>query len=294
MKDNISGVFYHLVTIMSFLYPFGRRGKTVIGLEKIYREFLAIAGDKPRSIDEMNRTKTAIALVLLLAGCWQEEQQMEIEKDAFTAQRTRMVREQMVGRDIVDEKVLRVMGQVRRHLFVPERMGEYAYLDHPLPIGSEQTISQPYMVAYMTQALELENTDKVLEIGTGSGYQAAVLAKIVEQVFSIEIIPELAQRAAVLLQELGYENVQVRTGDGYLGWPEEAPFDAIIVTAAPDHVPSALVKQLAPGGRLVIPLGNKKQELVRLVRVGEEIREESLLPVRFVPMTGQAQETKGD
>jgi protein-L-isoaspartate(D-aspartate) O-methyltransferase len=150
------------------------------------------------------------------------------------------------------------------------------------------------MVAYMTQALELENTDKVLEIGTGSGYQAAVLAKIVEQVFSIEIIPELAQRAAVLLQELGYENVQVRTGDGYLGWPEEAPFDAIIVTAAPDHVPSALVKQLAPGGRLVIPLGNKKQELVRLVRVGEEIREESLLPVRFVPMTGQAQETKGD
>jgi len=242
----------------------------------------------------MNRTKTAIALVLLLAGCWQEEQQMEIEKDAFTAQRTRMVREQMVGRDIVDEKVLRVMGQVRRHLFVPERMGEYAYLDHPLPIGSEQTISQPYMVAYMTQALELENTDKVLEIGTGSGYQAAVLAKIVEQVFSIEIIPELAQRAAVLLQELGYENVQVRTGDGYLGWPEEAPFDAIIVTAAPDHVPSALVKQLAPGGRLVIPLGNKKQELVRLVRVGEEIREESLLPVRFVPMTGQAQETKGD
>tara|TARA_Y100000588_G_C14106008_1_gene860906 strand:+ start:435 stop:1094 length:660 start_codon:yes stop_codon:yes gene_type:complete len=219
---------------------------------------------------------------------------MEVEKDAFAAQRMRMVREQMAGRDISDATVLRVMGQVRRHLFVPQKMREYAYIDHPLPIGSEQTISPPYIVAYMTQALELKETDKVLEIGTGSGYQAAVLAKIVEQVFSIEIIPQLAQSATALLQELDYKNVRVRTGDGYLGWPEEVPFDALIVTAAPKHVPPALVEQLAEGGRLVIPVGDRYQELIRLTRVGEEIREERLLPVRLVPMTGQAQESRGN
>ena len=238
----------------------------------------------------MKRSQAIIIPLVLLAGCLQEARYAAAEKDPFAALRQRMIRQQMAGRDIVDATVLQVMGRVPRHLFVPERLREYAYIDHPLPIGSEQTISQPYIVAYMTQALELEPTDKVLEIGTGSGYQAAVLGEIAEQVFSIEILPELARQAEALLEKLGYENIQVRAGDGYLGWPEEAPFDAIIVTAAPEHVPPALVEQLAEGGRMIIPVGDENQELLRLVRTGGKVREERLLPVRFVPMTGQAQE----
>ena len=161
--------------------------------------------------------------------------------------REQMVAFQLQARDIVDPVVLEVMGRVPRHLYVPEAMRASAYEDRPLPIGEGQTISQPYIVAYMTQALDLEPGDRVLEIGTGSGYQAAVLAEIVQEVYTIEIVRVLAGKAGALLSRLGYENVHVRTGNGYFGWPGEAPFDAIIVTAAPGHVPQALVDQLADG-----------------------------------------------
>lgn len=197
-----------------------------------------------------------------------------------------MVAFQLQARDIVDPVVLEVMGRVPRHLYVPEAMRASAYEDRPLPIGEGQTISQPYIVAYMTQALDLEPGDRVLEIGTGSGYQAAVLAEIVQEVYTIEIVPVLARKAGALLSRLGYENVHVRTGNGYFGWPGEAPFDAIIVTAAPGHVPQALVDQLADGAVLVLPVGEENQELVR-IRSGTagEQAVERLLPVRFVPMT---------
>ena len=201
--------------------------------------------------------------------------------------REQMVAFQLQARDIVDPVVLEVMGRVPRHLYVPEAMRASAYEDRPLPIGEGQTISQPYIVAYMTQALDLEPGDRVLEIGTGSGYQAAVLAEIVQEVYTIEIVPVLARKAGALLSRLGYENVHVRTGNGYFGWPGEAPFDAIIVTAAPGHVPQALVDQLADGAVLVLPVGEENQELVR-IRSGTagEQAVERLLPVRFVPMTG--------
>ena len=229
--------------------------------------------------------------VLSGAGCRQQaESQITSEKDPFLAQRESMVKRQLAGRDIVDQQVLRVMRKVPRHRFVPDKYREYAYADHPLPIGEEQTISQPYIVAYMTQALGLEPEDRVLEIGTGSGYQAAVLAELVAEVYTIEIIPSLAARADSLLRALGYENIRVRAGDGYLGWPEAAPFDAVMVTAAPDHIPEPLVEQLGEGGQLILPVGDEYQELVRLTRKDDGNRIESLLPVRFVPMTGKARE----
>ena len=225
-----------------------------------------------------------------LGGCHPESGHLERGRDLFSGQRMQLVEEQLVARDITDPVVLRAMQQVPRHLFIPARLREYAYADQPLPIGEDQTISQPYIVAFMSQALQLKKSDKVLEIGTGSGYQAAVLAEIVAQVYSIEIVPVLARRARQRLAEMHYDNVDVRLGDGYLGWPEQAPFDAIIVTAAPDHIPPALVEQLGEGGRLVLPLGDKKQQLVRIVRQGGENVLENLLPVRFVPMTGKARE----
>ena len=200
-----------------------------------------------------------------------------------------MVTYHLAARDITDSTVLAVMSRVPRHLYVPPEFRQHAYRDSPLPIAAQQTISQPYIVAFMTQALALRPGDRVLEVGTGSGYQAAVLAEVAAEVYSIEIIPTLAQSADLLLRELGYANIQVRTGDGYFGWPEEQPFDAIVVTAAPDHVPPALVEQLAEGAHLVMPVGDRYQELVRLTRRGDEVVEERLLPVRFVPMTGRAE-----
>ena len=211
------------------------------------------------------------------------------DDDVFAAARRLMVRTQLVARDIADTSVLQTMAEIPRHEFVPPNLKDMAYQDRPLPIGEGQTISQPYIVAYMTQALDLQAGDKVLEIGTGSGYQAAVLARLVEHVYTIEIIPSLGDSARQLLQRQGHDNVTVRVGDGYVGWPSEAPFDAIMVTAAPDHVPPALVDQLAEGGRLVLPVGDHYQELLRLTKREGEIHTESLLPVRFVPMTGQAQ-----
>jgi len=204
-------------------------------------------------------------------------------------QRRAMVESQIAARGIEDTAVLEAMRTVPRHAFVPARYAFQAYSDQPLPIGEEQTISQPYIVALMTELLELDPEDTVLEIGTGSGYQAAVLAEIAAQVYTIEIIPVLAERADSTLKALGYKNVKVRAGDGYAGWPEHAPFEAIIVTAAPDHVPQPLVDQLRPGGRLVIPVGSVWQELIVVTRTEKGIEKRSVTPVRFVPMTGEAE-----
>lgn len=210
--------------------------------------------------------------------------------DSVEAARLRMVDWQIAARGVRDGKVLEAMRKVPRHEFVPAGQRRMAYADHPLSIGEGQTISQPYIVAFMTESLGLRGDEKVLEIGTGSGYQAAVLAEIVEKVYTIEIVEPLGRRAEALLDRLGYSNIEVRIGDGYLGWPEEAPFDAVIVTAAPDHVPQPLIDQLKPGGRLIIPVGNYSQTLVRMTKTESGIVRENLLPVRFVPMTGQARE----
>ena len=201
-----------------------------------------------------------------------------------------MVDMQIRARGIRDPRVLEAMRTVPRHRFVPPALQDQAYADTPLPIGSEQTISQPYIVAYMTEALRLPPDAVVLEIGTGSGYQAAVLAAVAREVYSIEIVPELAARAAQVLAELGYDNVHLQTGDGYQGWPEAAPFDGIIVTAAPDHVPPALVDQLAVGARLVIPVGRFAQDMRIVTRTAEGAVSETTIPVRFVPMTGEAEQ----
>lgn len=199
-----------------------------------------------------------------------------------------MIQEQLVARGIRDPLVIGAMRAVPRHLFVPDRWVEQAWHDGPLPIGHDQTISQPYIVAFMTEALGLKGGEKVLEIGTGSGYQAAVLAEIVDSVFTIEIVEPLGLEATGRLGRLHYDNIHVRIGDGYHGWPEEAPFDAVIVTAAPDHVPHPLIDQLKVGGRLVIPVGADSQQLVLVTKTGDGITSRSILPVRFVPMTGEA------
>jgi protein-L-isoaspartate(D-aspartate) O-methyltransferase len=201
--------------------------------------------------------------------------------------RESMVADQIAARGVKDELTLAAMRKVERHRFVPEAFRSQAYEDHPLPIGHGQTISQPYIVAFMTEALGLEGGETVLEVGTGSGYQAAVLAEIAAHVYSIEIVRPLAEEAAGRLAALGYENVDVRAGDGYAGWPEAAPFDAIVVTAAAPRIPEPLERQLKDGGRLVLPLGDDWQELVVVTRRGERFEEKRVLPVRFVPMTGR-------
>jgi protein-L-isoaspartate(D-aspartate) O-methyltransferase len=207
--------------------------------------------------------------------------------DPYLDARQRMVEKQMRGRDISDERVLGVMEKVPRHEFVLPEVLDEAYADHPLPIGYGQTISQPYIVALMTQMLDLKPGDKVLEIGTGSGYQAAVLAELTDQVYTIEIIPDLAQRARATLDRLGYDYVQSKQADGYWGWEEHAPFNAIIVTAAPDHVPQPLLNQLADGGRMVIPVGppGGYQSLWLITREGDEFHNFNWGGVMFVPLT---------
>ena len=212
------------------------------------------------------------------------------QTDDAAGARRRMVDRQLRARGIVDPRVLAAMEAVPRQRFVPSSLEPRAYDDRPLPIGYEQTISQPYVVAYMTEALALPDNAKVLEIGTGSGYQAAILGEIARDVFTIEIVPELAMRARALLAGLGYDNIEVRTGDGYRGWPAESPFDAIIVTAAPDHIPPTLVDQLAVGARLVIPVGRLQQEMTIVTKAADGAVTETTLPVRFVPMTGEAQQ----
>jgi protein-L-isoaspartate(D-aspartate) O-methyltransferase len=206
--------------------------------------------------------------------------------DGLRRARAVMVADQIAARGIADRQVLAAMRAVPRHCFVPPDLTTVAYDDRPLPIGFGQTISQPYIVAYMTQALQLAPAHRVLEIGTGSGYQAAVLAQIVKEVHTIEIVPELADRSRALLRELGYKNIHVVTGDGYAGLPEHAPFDRIIVTAAPDHVPKPLVEQLAVGGRMIIPVGERwRQQLMVLTKAAKGVTSESTLDVLFVPLT---------
>jgi len=198
-----------------------------------------------------------------------------------------MVRTQIQERDVRNPAVLRVMRLVPRHLFIPEAVRAQAYEDHPVPVGYGQTISQPYIVGLMTELLEPRKDSKVLEIGTGSGYQAAVLSGLVQQLFSIEIVPELARSSAALLDKLGYRNVTVRWGDGYKGWPEQAPFDRIIVTAAPPELPKALLDQLKPGGKLVAPVGSTVfgQDLIVVDKTPDgKLRRRSVIPVMFVPM----------
>ncbi len=227
------------------------------------------------------RVVAALAILAALpCGCSSGEQ-------AYAKMRKRMVREDIAARGISDSRVLESMMRVPRHLFVPASLRDVAYIDSPLPIGGNQTISQPYIVALMTESLGLGDSARVLEIGTGSGYQAAVLSGIADSVWSIEIIPSLAESAAALLDSLGYANVTVRVGDGYFGWPEKAPFDGIIVTAAAPGLPPDLAGQLAFGGRLVIPVGDGRQKLMTYVKTSSGLKLLSSLPVRFVPMTGK-------
>jgi len=199
--------------------------------------------------------------------------------------RQKMVNEQIIARGVRAESVIKAMQKVERHLFVPEQYRNFAYSDRPLPIGEGQTISQPYIVALMTELLDLKKSDKVLEIGTGSGYQAAILAEICDSVYTIEIIPSLGKQAQALLRELGYYNIHCKIGDGYLGWPEHAPYDGIIVTCAPSKIPQPLKEQLAEGGRMVIPVGaTYTQELVLVTKTKGKLIQKSVIPVRFVPM----------
>ena len=212
----------------------------------------------------------------------------DVAPDTHRSDRLRMVAEQIERRGVRDPLVLEAMRRVPRHLFVPAYLRDRAYDDMPLPIGSGQTISQPFIVAYMSEAARVRPGDRVLEIGAGSGYQAAVLAALGARVFSIEILPEVAEATRTALQTAGVGGVEMRTGDGFHGWPEEAPFDAILVTAAPETTPEPLIAQLRTGGRLIVPVGAGAQELLRLTRTASGLERESLLPVRFVPMTGAA------
>jgi protein-L-isoaspartate(D-aspartate) O-methyltransferase len=203
--------------------------------------------------------------------------------------RKRMVETQLLPRGIADKKVIAAMTKIPRHLFIPAEYRGNAYDDGPQSIGYNQTISQPYIVAIMTELLHIDSGSNVLEIGTGSGYQAAVLGEIAKAVYSIEIIPELSHKAALLLDSLKYKNIHVKAGDGYLGWPEEAPFDAIIVTAAAPKIPQPLIDQLKVGGKMVIPVGEYNQELYLLTKNEDGVVKKAVIPVRFVPMTGEVQ-----
>jgi protein-L-isoaspartate(D-aspartate) O-methyltransferase len=219
-------------------------------------------------------------LIIFFGGC-----KMTPDQSA----RKQMVDLQIKDRGVLDKKVLQAMTDVPRHIFAPGHDINVAYADTPLPIGNGQTISQPYIVAFMTESAELKGNEKVLEIGTGSGYQAAVLSKIVKEVYTIEIIEALGKNAEKVLKENGYNNVHVKIGDGYSGWPEHAPFDVIIITAAPDDIPQNLLKQLKIGGRMIVPIGSFIQELVRITKTEKGFAKEDLIPVRFVPMTGNKQ-----
>jgi protein-L-isoaspartate(D-aspartate) O-methyltransferase len=225
-----------------------------------------------------------IVVVVAALSCPTQKNKNELPWDKLA--RKDMVYSQIVARGISDEKVINAMLKVERHKFVPRGYEKLAYGDYPLPIEEGQTISQPYIVALMTEEIELEPADKVLEIGTGSGYQAAVLSLLVDKVYTIEIIESLATTAAQRLEDLGFLNVEVRHGDGFLGWPEDAPFDAIIITCAPPKLPKPLVEQLAEGGRLIVPLGEDFQMLTLYRKVNGNLEKEEITPVLFVPMKG--------
>ena len=205
-------------------------------------------------------------------------------KEDFEAQRERMVEVQIKARGIKEERVLEAMRKVPRHTFVPEDMKSYAYQDEPLPIGDGQTISQPYIVAYMTEVLELKADERILEVGTGSGYQTAVLAELVKEVYTVELVGALSLRAQEVLKELGYRNISFKIGDGTLGWKEYAPYDSIMVTAAAPQVPKTLQEQLGVSGKMIIPVGSEFQELILITREKKSYKKKRLLPVRFVPL----------
>lgn len=247
----------------------------------------------PATIVDTNiLTLPRVWIIVISAVCLLLGRDIFGEVDPQTQARLRMVEEQLKGRDITDAKVLRVMAKIPRHLFVPLELISKAYKDHPLPIGEGQTISQPYIVALMTQVLAIKSDEKVLEIGTGSGYQAAVLSELTGQVYSIEIRPHLAQEAQRRLTRLGHSNIELKQGDGYFGWPEAAPFDAIMITAATNHIPPPLLKQLKPGGRLVLPLGSTTffQTLTLITKQADGTFDvQHLSTVSFVPMIGEVQ-----
>jgi protein-L-isoaspartate(D-aspartate) O-methyltransferase len=230
-----------------------------------------------------------VGVIVLVAFDRASRGQAAAQSDPLTSARQRMVDAQIKARGIATASVLDAMRRVPRHLFVPPAIQSRAYEDTPLPIGLGQTISQPFIVAYMTEALHATPEHAVLEIGTGSGYQAAVLAELAREVYTIEIVPELADRARRTLAETGYRNVHVRTGNGYLGWPEHAPFPRIIVTAAPDEIPQALVDQLAVGGTMVLPVGTVFQEMTIVTKNARGVAQKRTIPVRFVPMVGKPQ-----
>jgi len=230
--------------------------------------------------------KLAAAAILLGGGA------APAAEPSRSDERERMVARQIAARGVTDARVLEALRQVERHLFVPARLAAEAYADRALPIAHGQTISQPYIVALMTELAAVKPTARVLEVGTGSGYQAAVLAVLAREVYTIEIVAPLADEARERLRRLGHQNVFVRAGDGYRGWPEKAPFDAILVTAAPPEIPAPLLEQLAPGGRLVAPVGRDRQELVVVEKGERGLTRRSVLPVIFVPMTGEAQGNK--
>jgi protein-L-isoaspartate(D-aspartate) O-methyltransferase len=229
-------------------------------------------------------------LLLCVAGCDVSSNNAPVSADD---KRAIMVNEQLVARGIKDPTTLEALGSVPRHEFIPARLRHEAYADYPLPIGHGQTISQPYIVAFMTEAIRPQPGEKILEVGAGSGYQAAILAHLGTEVYSVEIVEPLAELARQNLFRLGFKNAHVRHGDGYRGWPEHAPFDAIIVTCAPDQIPPDLVAQLRDGGRMIIPIGGgMDQQLILLRKHGDRIEKQSVLPVRFVPMTGEAENTR--
>ena len=235
--------------------------------------------------------KTLLFLLFLDGSCGRAE----ISGREFAVERERMVKEQVARRGVTDTRLLAALRKVPRDQFVPEAVRHLAHTDQPLPIGHEQTISQPFIVAFMTEKLQLKPTDRVLEIGTGSGYQAAILAELAREVYTIEIVAPLGKRAQTTLQRLGYKNIHVKIGDGYEGWPEEAPFDAVIVTCAPEHVPRPLIDQTREGGRVIIPVGAADSQLLYLLeKKAGRLQQRAVLPVRFVPMTGSAREQKAE
>ena len=232
---------------------------------------------------------TLITATALLLNIWVSFAHTSETEESMQKARSRMVARQIKRRGIKDLSVINAMLKVKRHLFVPEKMIPYAYQDHALSIGHKQTISQPYIVALMTELLEIKKDDSVLEIGTGSGYQAAILGELAQDVYSIEIIQALGKKTGQLLKSLEYKNIHLRIGNGYQGWPEHAPFDKIIVTAAPDHIPKPLIEQLKTGGRLVIPVGKSHQKLLLIRKDKNGVKRENIIAVRFVPMTGEAE-----
>ena len=236
------------------------------------------------------RGVSLLLAAFVCAACGGGNNGKKMSSDPDAAARDQMVRTQIAARGVKDPRILGAMREIPRELFVDEQYRREAYADHPLPIGGGQTVTQPYVAALMTELLDVQSSDRVLEVGTGSGYESAILSRLASRVYSIEILPEIAKKARERLEKLGCRNVELRVGDGYRGWPEAAPFDAIIVTAAPRKIPEPLLDQLAPNGRMVIPVGDFYQELKVFSKAADgSVTETSVLPVRFVPMTGEAE-----